>query len=760
MWLLLNACNQWLRTHLAWSNSWQSWKERLGTLGVLVGAFALVFWGSRLSVWQQTALWAVLLAVLALMLRRGWLKLFGPVLFYDMVRVGRRSRYFLFRIAYVTLLLLLLWWVYLFGQDDSTSLQAMATFAENLFFMFMIVQLVLTLILTPAYLAGAIAEEKDRKTLEYLLATDLRNREIVLSKLVARLANLLLIVLAGLPVLSFVQFFGGVDPGLLLAGFAATALIMVSLAGVSMLCSVHARKPRDAIVVSYLAVLGYHGIASLTLFLLNTTIAQIALGMFMGVVSAVAAYLLPATPFNLEVLSLLLQSILESDAEVLASAVNGINSGNLIWGLVRLGEATHSNTPGEFAATLLSVLGNFAIFHGLVAVVTSTWAVIRLRRVALKEGTGRTAKLPWTARLFHRPNVGGQPMVWKELFAEPGLRFNWLGRAIIGLLVFLSFVPALFIFYFFISYNLSGPVGSRDSWDELSMSMNMYARLTSPLVACLTWLAVAVRASSSLSGERDRQTMDALLTSPLDTSSILFAKWLGSIASVRWAWAWLGAIWFLPLVLGGVQPAAIPAMIAAWFVYAGCFACVGLWYSLVCSTTLRATMWTLFTTVMLAGGHWLVMLLACYWPAKALSFSGGDTEYIAKFQAGQTPPAVLFILGIHGGMEFRGARSEYLEMIGFAVLGLGTWSVAGLALAVLVHYRFQALAHRLEVRRQALNPFANGAATAPPATSAPDVANIGALADIVPIVIVETSVPAPLPGDHITRAPPPMTDGT
>src|SRR5262249_35639000 len=254
-------------------------------------------------------------------------------------------------------------WVYLFGQDDSTSLQAMATFAENLFFMFMTVQLVLTLILTPAYIAGAIAEEKDRKTLEYLLATDLRNREIVLSKLVARLANLMLIVLAGLPVLSFVQFFGGVDPGLLLASFAATGLIMVSLAGISMFCSVHSRKPRDAIVITYLIVLGYHGIASLTLFLLNTTVAQIFLGIVMGVLTAAPDYLLAATPFTLETLSVMLSGLLESGAEPLATVVNGINSGNLIWGLIELGEATTSNVSNAFADTLLSVLRNFAIFH-------------------------------------------------------------------------------------------------------------------------------------------------------------------------------------------------------------------------------------------------------------------------------------------------------------------------------------------------------------------------------------------------------------
>ena len=65
-----------------------------------------------------------------------------------------------------------------------------AVLAETFFGTFMIVQLILIVLLTPAYVAGAIAEEKDRKTMEFLLATDLRNREIVLSKLLSRLANL------------------------------------------------------------------------------------------------------------------------------------------------------------------------------------------------------------------------------------------------------------------------------------------------------------------------------------------------------------------------------------------------------------------------------------------------------------------------------------------------------------------------------------------------------------------------------------------
>ena len=97
-------------------------------------------------------------------------------------------------------------------------------------------------LLTPAYVAGAIADEKDRKTLEFLLATDLRSREIVLSKLASRLANLTLFVLTGLPILSLIQFLGGVDPNLVLAGFAVTALTMAGLGGLSILNSTTSRS--------------------------------------------------------------------------------------------------------------------------------------------------------------------------------------------------------------------------------------------------------------------------------------------------------------------------------------------------------------------------------------------------------------------------------------------------------------------------------------------------------------------------------------
>src|SRR5262249_34953404 len=159
-----------------------------------------------------------------------------------LVRIGRRTRYFLLRTAYALLLALLLFWVYLIwyanSPDGQIRASVLAQFAESFFYTFMVVQFVAAVVLTPAYTAGAIAEEKDRRTLEFILATDLNNHEIVLSKLAARLANLTLILFAGLPILSALQFLGGVDPNLVLAGFLATGLTMLSLGGLSIVNSV------------------------------------------------------------------------------------------------------------------------------------------------------------------------------------------------------------------------------------------------------------------------------------------------------------------------------------------------------------------------------------------------------------------------------------------------------------------------------------------------------------------------------------------
>src|SRR5437667_4488312 len=249
----------WLKRNLGWSNDPLTWTETIFGFGLLLGLWILWALGQlpgfpaliEVVCWALFSLTAIGVAF--------WMS--GPILFYDLVSLARRTRYFFLRCLYALLLALLLGWVYLiFYVDTNTSRMRpdqIAHFAETYFYIFMSVQFIVVAVLTPAYTAGAIAEEKDRKTLEFLLATDLRNREIVLSKLLSRLANITLLVLAGLPILSFLQFLGGVDPNRVFAGFAVTGLTMVSLAGLSILDSVLTKRPRDAIALTYLGAAAY-----------------------------------------------------------------------------------------------------------------------------------------------------------------------------------------------------------------------------------------------------------------------------------------------------------------------------------------------------------------------------------------------------------------------------------------------------------------------------------------------------------------------
>src|SRR5262249_41244198 len=144
-------------------------------------------------------------------------------------------------------------WTYR-GRLDASRIDVYAGFANDIFEVFVSVQFILVTPLTPIYTASAVADEKERRTLEFLLATDLRNREIVLSKLLARFLNLGMLILAGLPVLALLQFLGGVDPDLVLASYAATLATVASLACLGTLFSVLVRKSRDAILLTYLCI--------------------------------------------------------------------------------------------------------------------------------------------------------------------------------------------------------------------------------------------------------------------------------------------------------------------------------------------------------------------------------------------------------------------------------------------------------------------------------------------------------------------------
>jgi ABC-type transport system involved in multi-copper enzyme maturation permease subunit len=179
----------------------------------------------------------------------------GPHAFFDLVRLTRRRRSILVRIAYVLILLGML-----AAADSSvggsrnilrSNVNERASIAEEFCLTLLLAQNFAVLILLPLYVAASIHEERDRQTLPLLFTTHLSAREIVLGKLISRIGHVGMVVLAGLPVLSFVQLWGGVDMATIGLGFWHTGLLLFSVGGLSLAVATRLRGLLSAVMATY-----------------------------------------------------------------------------------------------------------------------------------------------------------------------------------------------------------------------------------------------------------------------------------------------------------------------------------------------------------------------------------------------------------------------------------------------------------------------------------------------------------------------------
>src|SRR5215472_11444662 len=150
---------------------------------VLLGVLACI-WLLPISYVLQGALTGVLAVVGVLLLRPPDYHFLGPHFFYDLIRLARRGRSTFVRIAYGFFLLFGLCLVYahqfnldplkvIFAPGPVLPANALARFAETFVNAILMMQILAVFLLTPAYVAGAIAEEREAGTLDLLFTTHL-----------------------------------------------------------------------------------------------------------------------------------------------------------------------------------------------------------------------------------------------------------------------------------------------------------------------------------------------------------------------------------------------------------------------------------------------------------------------------------------------------------------------------------------------------------------------------------------------------------
>ncbi len=637
--------------------------ERGVVILIALAVADLAFGGPWLSSWQQVVLGGLLLTAAAVVVRCGGVKLVGPILIFDLVRAARRQRFVVARTFYVLLIALTLGWLFVMASGRhhwQVPSQQMTRFASNFFYAFLILQFSVMVLLTPAYTAGAIADEKERKTLEFLLATDLSNCEIVLGKMLARLLNLGMLLLAGLPVLSFLQFLGGVDFGTMLAATAATAVTVFSVAALSILNSVLCRRARHAIVLTYVAVIAYC-LLGCAAWLGKVTLSGPDYWPGLADFPSTTSWTSPVTLGNL---------------------IDGFNAGNIPCAAL---QASHGATAREvFQQDLPAKLSHYAVFHVGVGLLYLCWSMSRLRSGGQRELAKKSGPKPGILRRVFGPLLVGRfPMLWKEVFVEGELRLNRWGRIVLGLLFLASFLPV--ILYLWIYYTHGPYYGG---WDRLTRHINAaQVRGVGTLLATLMLFAVVVRAAGSIRSEQERNTLDELLTTPLTTREILLGKWLGAMLSVRWGWAWLGLIWAVGLTTGSVQVYGLPVILACWVMYAAVGAGFGLWFSMSSKSTLRATLKALATMMFLCGGH--LVLTGLFGARHATG------EWLWNLQLRQTPSFVMAVFAYH----WHDVASEYhtaylLRQLPTVLFGIPFWATLVPVMWVLVKRRFERLTGR------------------------------------------------------------------
>ncbi len=159
----------------------------------------------------------------------------NPILVRVVQSGGRRKRHLWIRLGYLSVMAIavVIGIVLMQGGGSTGSLADFAKQATIVFKNVSLIQLGMVCVIAPIFAAAAITQEKDSQTYNILLSTPLTNGQIVLGSLLSRLFFVVALLVASIPLFCIIMVYGGVTGDkimLAIAIAAATALLMGSIA--------------------------------------------------------------------------------------------------------------------------------------------------------------------------------------------------------------------------------------------------------------------------------------------------------------------------------------------------------------------------------------------------------------------------------------------------------------------------------------------------------------------------------------------------
>jgi len=535
-----------------------------------------------------------------------------------------------------------------FSTPHAATLNDSSEFGAAFTLTFLIAQLAVLCLLTPAYAAGGIAEEKDNQTFIFLLASELTAREIVFGKFLGRVFFLLGIMLAGLPILAICQIHGGASMLFVLLSYLITACTVIFLSAVGVACAASADTLRGALFRAYglAAVIIFTGcgiypllsplaiipelfglmrtgkwewvwVCGIAYPVVELIAASIAIWLAVGSVRKMRAKL---TPSMAKPPRRVLERYARED-----KARAQYERELLQWEEAVAFEKQRRDTPTLTSQPEVAPQLILAPVEAQPEFADATEAAIEMKPIPMAAVSARQPVLPpkpmpkisiqphpgrpitdFDAEV-ERPRIGNKdPFLWKEKYTSGSMKTEddhamkammYLFGAILGLFVLLFATIAVVS----LASDRSGNNNREVKWLILTFGgATVFVHL----------LQIGMAACGTICKERQRLTLESLLTIPVERSEILWPKWWTCFARGWWWGGPSAVILAMAFLASDVPSLTLPAVV--YFLLAAPFMnSVGIWLSIRCRSVNKALMWYLPIT----GCVLLAPVALCTWLA-------------------------------------------------------------------------------------------------------------------------------------------------
>jgi ABC-type transport system involved in multi-copper enzyme maturation permease subunit len=403
------------------------------------------------------------------------------------VRNGsRRNRQLLIRGAFLGVLILLMLSMLLFTvSSGSLSLRSLASSGATIFTWVSVLEVLLICLITPIFMAGAIAHESNPRTWDILLTTPLSSLQIVLGNLFGRWFLVFALLISSLPLFMILRFFGGVPGESIFGAFAIAASTSLLVAAIAVTMSVTRVGGKRSVFAFYCGIV-------VALFLTYAIDRQMRLPVPGTVDSNWTTIMTPLNPF------LALEVLLASKSYVPHDQLDST------W-LTRV----------WLAQPVVTFVWLCITTSTLLVVISTVCVRVFARNGGTESALRRLVGLTPSGALERQPRpVGHNAVAWRESHRGAG---GWSGIIARWSFVAMTMLATIVILWLHHAGSMT-LAGLRDSIGFLVLGE-----------VCLVTLIAINLSATAVSKEREDGSLDIILTTPIQPGAYLAGKHRGVV---------------------------------------------------------------------------------------------------------------------------------------------------------------------------------------------------------------------------------------